>query len=102
MSEFLKLAETVKELGSTILIVAASLWLLTKYVPGQMRQQGEVAVLLRDTSAALERCTAVLHDVSAKDEDIRQSLQRIEEELSRCGRDVRYTKLILERNEHGK
>ncbi|MGN0038600.1 MAG: hypothetical protein ACI36Y_05675 [Coriobacteriales bacterium] len=96
MSDFLNLAASLKDISSTILLVAAAIWLMAKYLPGQMRQQGEVAELLRDASAALERCSQVLNSVSSKDEEIKQSLQRIEEDLSMNTRDVRYIKLLID------
>lgn len=97
MSDFLTIAETVKELGSTILIVAASVWLLAKFLPNQMKQQGETQEVIRNNSAVIEACTEVLRMQSVKDEELKASLQRMEEELSMATRDVRYIKIQYDR-----
>lgn len=105
MSEFLKIAETVKDLGSTILIVAAAIWLLAKYLPDQKEQQGETQEVIRNNSAVINNCTKVLELVSVKDAEIKEALERVEEDTSRALRDVKYIRIQLdqmERNEHGK
>ena len=106
MSEFIAIAEATGKLGSSGLIVAASIWLLAKYLPGQMRQQGETKEVIRNNSAVIENCTEVLKLVSVKNEELEQSLQRMGEELSRLeealnrtSMDARSTRLIIERTE---
>lgn len=100
MSDLLTLAQTVKELGSTVLVVAAAIWILAKYLPSQMRQQGETNEVLRHTAAVINNNTKVLELVSVKDDELKQTLERIEEELNMTARDVRYIKINTERNEH--
>lgn len=81
MSQFVTLANTLTELGSSILIVAASVWFAFKYLPIQMKQQGEVEEILRNNTAVVENCTEVLRMVSVKDGDTKEVLQRCESRL---------------------
>lgn len=100
MSDYLTLAQTVKELGSTVLIVAAAIWILAKYLPSQMRQQGETNEVLRHTAAVIENNTEVLRMTSVKSDELKQALERMEEELGMTARDVRYIKINTERTDH--
>lgn len=88
MSEILTLSKYVKDLGSTVLIVGASIWLLTKFIPNQMKMQGETNEIIRNNSAVIENCTEVLRMVSVKDKEIQETLSRIEDNIRETNRDL--------------
>ena len=97
MSEFLTFANHVKELGSTVLVVAAAVWILAKYIPAQMRQQGETIETIRHNSSVIHDCTEALKLVSGSDEDMRATLTRMEDRMETMELDLRDMK-----NQRGK
>lgn len=88
MKELLVFAGQIKDIGSTALVVGASIWLLVKYIPSQMRQQGEISEVVRSNTSAIEHCTTVLKAVTTQDKEIRAALDRIEERLDVVSLDV--------------
>ena len=97
MSEFLTFANHIKELGSTVLVVAAAVWILAKYIPAQMRQQGETIEAIRHNSSVIHDCTEALKLVSGSDEDMRATLARMEDRMGTMELDLRDMK-----NQRGK
>lgn len=94
MSQFVTLANSLKELGSTIIIVAASLWFAYHYLPKQMKQQGEVEEILRNSTATIEACTEALRMVTAHNGDTKEILSRCETKLEEILK--RQTEITLE------
>ena len=79
MSQFITLANNLREIGSSILIVTASIWFAFKYLPIQMKKQGEIEEILRNNTAVIENCTEVLRMVSLKNDRVQETLLRCEE-----------------------
>lgn len=97
MSEFLTFAERLKDLGSTILIVGAAIFFAFKHLPGLMKQQGTTEEVIRNCTATIENNTQLLRVVTARDEETRDSLNRIEKRVDEINIDVHDIKHNQER-----
>ena len=98
MSELLTLAERLKELGSSALIIGAAVWFAFKYLPDHTRRQGELNEIVKNNSAVIENCTTVLKMVAVKDDSIKESLDRIEKHVGEIGLDVHDLKHLNRRD----
>ena len=81
MSQFVTLANSLKELGVTVVVIAASLWFAYRFVPSQSKMQGEIEEILRNNTAVIENCTEALRMVSANNGDTKEVLTRYEKRL---------------------
>lgn len=81
MTQFMAMADRLKELGATVVLVTASVWFAFKYLPVQMKKQGEVEEILRNNTALIESCTEVLRVAASKDASANEVLHRCESKL---------------------
>ena len=81
MSQFVTLANNLKELGITVVVMAVSLYYLFKFFPLQLKQQGELEEILRNNRATIEACTEALRMVTAHGNDTKEVLVRCEGQL---------------------
>lgn len=88
MSEFLSFAERLKDLGSTVLIVGAAIFLTFRYLPSLMKQQGVTDEVIRNCTATIANNTETLRVVTARDAETRESLDRIEKHIDEIKLDV--------------
>ncbi len=88
MSEFLSFAERLKDVGATVLIVGVAVFFLVKYMPGFMKQQGTLEEVIRHSSTVINNCTEAMRMVTARDEETRDSLNRIEKRVDEINLDV--------------
>lgn len=100
MNELLSFANYAKELGSTVLIVAAATWILVKYIPAQMRQQGETIEAIRHNSSVIHDCTEALKLVSGNDDNLEKTLSRMEDRMGSIELDIHDLKTNKERRDH--
>lgn len=88
MSEFLSFAERIKDVGATVLVTGLSVFFLVKYMPGLMKQQGTLEEVIKHSSRVIENCTEAMRLVAARDEETRDSLDRIEKRVDEINLDV--------------
>lgn len=92
MSEFLSFAERIKDVGATVLIIGLAVFFLIKYMPSLMKQQGTLEEVVRHSANVIENNTELLRLVTARDEETRESLDRIEKRVDDINIDVREIK----------
>lgn len=92
MSEFASFLERAKDISPTFLIVGLAVFLLLKYLPGLMKQQGVLEEALRHSSSVIENNTETLRLVTARDAETRDSLDRIEKRVDEINIDVNVIK----------
>lgn len=88
MSELATFLERAKDISPTILIIGAAVFILLKYLPGLMKQQGMTDEVIRHSSQVIANNTEVLRLVTARDEETRDSLDRIEKRVDEINLDV--------------
>jgi len=88
MSEFLSFAERIKDVGATVVVIGLAAFFLVKYMPGVMKQQGTLEEVIKHSSRVIENCTEAMRLVSARDEETRESLNRIEKRVDDINIDV--------------
>ena len=88
MSEFLSFAERIKDVGATVVVIGLAAFFLVKYMPGVMKQQGTLEEVIKHSSRVIENCTEAMRLVSARDEETRESLSRIEKRVDDINLDV--------------
>lgn len=88
MSELASFLERAKDLSPTILIVGVAVFFLIKYMPNLMKQQGMTDEVIRHSSRVIENCTEAMRMVTARDEETRDSLTRIEKRVDEINLDV--------------
>ena len=81
MSQFVTLANNIKELGVTVVVLAAIVWASLRFFPKQLKQQGELEEILRNNRATIEACTEALRMVTARGNDTKEVLVRCESKL---------------------
>ena len=92
MSEFLSFAERLKDVGVTVLVIGLAVFFLIKYMPNLMKQQGTLEEVVRHSANVIENNTELLRLVTARDEETRESLDRIEKRVDDINIDVREIK----------
>ena len=88
MSEFLSFAERLKDVGVTVVVIGLAVFFLVKYMPGIMKQQGVLEEVIAHSSRVIENCTEAMRMVSARDEETRDALSRIEKRVDEINLDV--------------
>ncbi len=88
MSEFLSFAERLKDVGVTVVVIGLAVFFLIKYMPGIMKQQGVLEEVISHSSRVIENCTEAMRMVSARDEETRDALNRIEKRVDEINLDV--------------
>lgn len=94
MSQFVTLANSIKEMGITVVVVAVSLYFAYRYLPKSMKQQGELEEILRNNRATIEACTEALRMVTTHGNDTKEILTRCETKLEEILK--RQTEITLE------
>ena len=93
MSEFLSFAERIKDVGVTVIVIGLAAFFLIKYMPNLVRQQGTLEEVIKHSSRVIENCTEAMRLVSARDEETRESLSRIEKRVDDINIDVHDIKI---------
>ena len=93
MSEFLSFAERLKDVGVTVVVIGLAVFFLIKYMPSLVRQQGTLEEVIKHSSRVIENCTEAMRLVSARDEETRESLSRIEKRVDDINIDVHDIKI---------
>ena len=88
MSEFLSFAERIKDVGVTVVVIGLAAFFLVKYLPDLMRRQGTTDEVIRNCTATIDNCTEVMRLVTVRDEETRDSLERIEKRVDEINIDV--------------
>lgn len=88
MSEFASFLDRAKDISPTVLIVGVAVFILLKYIPSLMRQQGMTDEVIRNNTACINNNTEVLRLVTARDAETRESLDRIEKRVDEINLDV--------------
>ena len=101
MSQFVTLANSLKELGATVVVVAASVWFAFKFLPVHMKQQGEIEEILRNNTAVIQNCTEALRMVTAHSDDAKEVLVRYEKKLEEIMRSQHELALEIKSSRRG-
>ena len=88
MSEFLSFAERLSDVGVTVVVIGLAVFFLIKYVPDILKRQGMTDEVIRHSSEVIANNTEVLRLVTARDEETRDSLSRIEKRVDEINLDV--------------
>ena len=91
-------AERVKELGATVLILGLATFFVVKYMPNLMKQQGTLEEVIKHSARVIENCTEAMRMVSSRDEETRDSLNRIEKRVDDINLDVHEIKANQQQN----
>lgn len=92
MSEFATFLERAKDISPTILVIGVAVFVLLKYFPNLMQQQGRTDEIIRNCTATIQNNTETLRLVTARDAETRESLDRIEKRVDDINIDVREIK----------
>lgn len=88
MSDLASFLDKVRDISPTFLVIGAAVFILIKFMPSIMKQQGTLEEVVRHSANVIENNTELLRLVTARDEETRDSLNRIEKRVDEINLDV--------------